>query len=56
MWPMDAPISSEQASEWAWLAATQLEKAMPALVVSTMAKSERRGRVLVDWSQLSLAA
>ncbi|HEY5845651.1 MAG TPA: ATP-dependent DNA ligase [Microlunatus sp.] len=54
--PMDAPISSEQASEWAWLAATQLEKVMPALVVSTMAKSERRGRVLVDWSQLSLAA
>jgi DNA ligase D-like protein (predicted polymerase) len=53
--PMDAPISSEQASEWAWLAATQLEKAMPALVVSTMAKSERRGKVLVDWSQNNAA-
>lgn len=53
--PMDAPISSEQASEWAWMAATQLEKAMPALVVSTMAKSERRGRVLVDWSQNNAA-
>ncbi len=48
---MDVPITSEQATEWARLAAEQLERAMPALVVSTMPKSARRRKVLVDWSQ-----
>ena len=54
--PMDHPISSGQASEWARLAAEELEKALPSLVVSRMAKSIRARKVLVDWSQLSLAA
>lgn len=49
--PMDDPITSEQATAWARLAAEQLERAFPALVVSTMPKSARRGKVLVDWSQ-----
>ena len=49
--PMDDPITSSQASEWARLAAEELEKALPALVVSRMAKSLRAGKVLVDWSQ-----
>ena len=49
--PMDDPITSRQASEWARLAAEELEKALPALVVSRMAKSLRTGKVLVDWSQ-----
>ena len=49
--PMDAPITSSQASEWARLAAEELEKALPALVVSRMSKSQRTGKVLVDWSQ-----
>jgi len=38
------------------LAAEELEKALPALVVSRMPKSLRTRKVLVDWSQLSLAA
>jgi bifunctional non-homologous end joining protein LigD len=54
--PMDHPISSAEASEWARLAAEKLQKALPALVVSRMAKSLRSRKVLVDWSQLSLAA
>ena len=49
--PMDEPITSGQASDWARLAAEQLEKALPDLVVTTMAKIARRGKVLVDWSQ-----
>ncbi len=49
--PMDEPITSGQASDWAQLAAEQLEQALPNLVVSTMPKSLRRGKVLIDWSQ-----
>ena len=49
--PMDDPITSSQASDWARLAAEELEKAFPHLVVSRMAKSLRTGKVLVDWSQ-----
>src|SRR6478752_10188974 len=49
--PMDEPITSGQASGWAQLAAEQLERALPELVVSTMPKSARRGKVMIDWSQ-----
>ena len=49
--PMDDPITSKRASEWARLVAEELEKALPDLVVSRMAKSLRTGKVLVDWSQ-----
>ncbi len=49
--PMRQRISSADATEWARLAAEQLEKAFPRLVVSTMSKAARRGKVLVDWSQ-----
>ena len=49
--PMDDPITSKRASEWARLVAVELEKALPELVVSRMAKSLRAGKVLVDWSQ-----
>jgi DNA primase len=49
-------ITSKSASDWAKLVAEQLEKALPDLVVSRMAKSLRARKVLVDWSQLSLAA
>jgi bifunctional non-homologous end joining protein LigD len=45
------PITSGQASGWAQLAAEQLERALPELVVSTMPKSARRGKVMIDWSQ-----
>ncbi len=49
--PMDAEITSGQASEWARLVAEQVEKAMPDLVVSRMAKTLRRNKILIDWSQ-----
>jgi len=50
-----APISGEQDVEvvhgYAKRLAESLEKAMPRLVVSRMAKNLRPGRVLLDWSQ-----
>lgn len=49
--PMDDPITSAQATEWARLAAEELVKALPGLVVSKMARSLRAGRVFVDWHQ-----
>ena len=49
--PMDDPITSKRASGWARLIAVEVEKALPDLVVSRMAKSLRAGKVLVDWSQ-----
>ena len=48
---MDEPITSGQASDWARLAAEQMERALPDLVVSTMAKTAHRRKVLLDWSQ-----
>ena len=51
----DAPVSSQGASVLAKRVAQQLEQAMPTLVTSTMTKSLRTGRVLVDWSQNSAA-
>lgn len=53
--PMDEPLTCEQASEWAKLVAEQLQKALPDLVVSRMAKDLRRNKVLVDWSQNNAA-
>lgn len=44
---MDAEITSGQASEWARLVAEQVEKAMPELVVSRMAKTLRRNKILI---------
>ena len=49
--PMDEPITSIEATDWARLAAEQIEKALPQLVVTRMTKSLRAHRVLIDWSQ-----
>ncbi|MCV6987094.1 ATP-dependent DNA ligase [Mycobacterium shinjukuense] len=49
--PLDHPVSSAGATVLAKRVAQQLEKAMPSLVTSTMIKSRRAGKVLVDWSQ-----
>jgi bifunctional non-homologous end joining protein LigD len=51
--PLDEPVSSRGATVLAKRVAQQLEKAMPALVTSTMTKSLRAGKVFVDWSQNS---
>ncbi|RIJ71171.1 ATP-dependent DNA ligase [Nakamurella silvestris] len=53
--PMDQPISSEHAAAWALQVAEQLERAMPELVVSKMAKAVRPGKVFFDWSQNNAA-
>ncbi len=51
--PLDEPVSSSGATVLAKRIAQQLEKSMPTLVTSTMAKSVRAGKVFVDWSQNS---
>src|ERR1700677_1613526 len=51
--PLDEPVSSRGATVLAKRVAQQLEKAMPALVTSTMTKSLRAGKVFLDWSQNS---
>lgn len=45
------PAEPEHASQVAQLLATALAEQLPELVVGTMARAERRGRVYVDWSQ-----
>ena len=47
------PVGSEAASRLARTVADGLAEQTPDLVTATMRKTERRGRVLVDWSQNS---
>ncbi|MFB7471466.1 non-homologous end-joining DNA ligase [Kitasatospora sp. NPDC056184] len=47
------PTPSARVSAYAKQLAAELEAARPELVVHTMAKARRTGRVLVDWSQNS---
>lgn len=49
--PLDEPVSSSGAAVFARRVAQQLEQIMPKLVTSVMAKSQRAGKVFVDWSQ-----
>lgn len=51
--PLAQPVSSKGATVLAKRVAQQLEKSMPKLVTSTMAKSVRAGKVFLDWSQNS---
>jgi bifunctional non-homologous end joining protein LigD len=44
-------LTAEQASDLALGFAQRLERELPRLVVSRMAKSARSGKVLIDWSQ-----
>ncbi|GGM12357.1 non-homologous end-joining DNA ligase [Nakamurella endophytica] len=49
--PMDQPITSAAASDWARQVAEHVERELPQLVVSRMTRALRAGKVLVDWSQ-----
>ena len=51
--PLNAPHTHEHASSFALAVAQLLERQLPQLVVSDMAKAKRVGKVLVDWSQNS---
>ncbi len=46
-----ADVSYEQTKPFAHAVAGLLEERHPQLVISRMAKAQRRGRVLIDWSQ-----
>jgi bifunctional non-homologous end joining protein LigD len=46
-----AEASYEHTKPFAHAVAAMLEQRHPELVLSTMAKSDRRGKVLIDWSQ-----
>lgn len=49
--PLDGSMTSAEASEVAHQLARSLEGMRPDLVVSAMKKTEREGRILLDWSQ-----
>ncbi|VTU41409.1 Putative DNA ligase-like protein/MT0965 (plasmid) [Variovorax sp. PBS-H4] len=49
--PMDPPIPSAAAAEWARTIADTLVKDMPHLVTATMTRAVRAGKVFLDWSQ-----
>ncbi|MCB0931129.1 MAG: ATP-dependent DNA ligase [Mycobacterium sp.] len=53
--PLADPVSSAGAAELARRVAQQLEHSMPALVTATMTKSQREGKVFLDWSQNNAA-
>jgi DNA ligase D-like protein (predicted ligase)/DNA ligase D-like protein (predicted polymerase)/DNA ligase D-like protein (predicted 3'-phosphoesterase) len=53
--PLLEPVSSQGASVLAKRIALQLEKSMPKQVTATMTKSQREGKVFLDWSQNSAA-
>jgi bifunctional non-homologous end joining protein LigD len=49
--PLNTPVTYDDTKPFAHAIAMLLEKQMPELVVSSMKKSIRGGKVLVDWSQ-----
>ncbi len=49
--PLHTPVTYAQTKPFARALAEVLERALPDLVVSDMAKAKRGGKVLVDWSQ-----
>jgi bifunctional non-homologous end joining protein LigD len=51
--PLNTPHTHDHASSFAHALAQLLEKREPSLVTSTMRKSVRSGKVLIDWSQNS---
>jgi bifunctional non-homologous end joining protein LigD len=51
--PMNTPCTHEEASSFALAVGQLLERDHHALVVTSMAKAVRPGKVLVDWSQNS---
>lgn len=53
--PLADPVGSAGAVELARRVAQQLEQSMPALVTATMTKSQREGKVFLDWSQNNAA-
>ena len=48
---LDGSLTSDEASAYAREVAEAIEQDLPDLVVSRMAKSLRRGKVFIDWSQ-----
>jgi len=51
--PLNTAVTYEQTQPFARGLAQRLEKEMPELVVSEMAKAKRTGKVFIDWSQNS---
>jgi bifunctional non-homologous end joining protein LigD len=49
--PLNTPLTYDDTKPFAQAVAQLLEKQHPELVVSSMAKALRKGKVLVDWSQ-----
>lgn len=49
--PLNTPVTYDRTKSFSLALAQILERAHPKAVVSNMAKEQRRGKVLIDWSQ-----
>ena len=49
--PINGPLTHDDAADFALAVGRLLEKLLPSRTVTTMTKSERKGKVLIDWSQ-----
>jgi bifunctional non-homologous end joining protein LigD len=49
--PLNTPVTFDATKEFAHAVAMLMEREHPTLVTSTMRRSERAGRVFIDWSQ-----
>ncbi len=49
--PLNSAVTYDETKPFAHAVATHLEKQLPKLVLSSMKKSARKGKVFVDWSQ-----
>lgn len=49
--PLNTAVTFDKTSSVAHAVALELEEKMPDLVVSTQKKTEREGKILIDWSQ-----
>jgi bifunctional non-homologous end joining protein LigD len=51
--PVNGPTSYDETKAWALAVGQLLERVHPELVLTSMTKAKRTGRVFVDWSQNS---
>ena len=51
--PLNTPVNYDVVQPFARMLAETMEKRHPDLAIATMAKSARRGKVFIDWSQNS---
>lgn len=51
--PLNTPVTYDETARFALSTAQALERSLPGLVVTDMAKARRAGKIFIDWSQNS---